>query len=121
MNAHGGCFAHLNINGRDAILFCFTKKDGITTKLFVVEVGNQSNPLRVQADIQFEQKDDFIVSMVPSEKYGCIYAISQQGTLYLYDIQSGRPLFKRRISNVCPLSFLYCKNSVIFICKIYDV
>merc|ERR1719464_208417 len=43
MNAHGGCFAHININGRDATLFCFTKKAGMSTnrtKLFVVEVGN---------------------------------------------------------------------------------
>eukprot|EP01083_Nonionella_stella_P046751 125242_1 len=61
MNAHGGCFAHLNINGRDATLFCFTKKDGMSTKLFVVEVGNPENPLRAQAEINFQQANDFIV------------------------------------------------------------
>jgi len=99
MNAHGGCFAHININGREATLFCFTKKDGVSTKLFVVEVGNQENPLRVQSEIQFQQQNDFIVAMVPTSKYGCIYAISQQGTLFLYDIQSGRHIFSRRVSN----------------------
>jgi len=99
MNAHGGCFAHLNINGRDATLFCFTKKDGMATKLFVVEVGNQDNPLRVQSEINFQQQNDFIVAMVPASKYGCIYAISQQGTLFLYDIQTGRHIFSRRVSN----------------------
>eukprot|EP01084_Bolivina_argentea_P182522 315078_1 len=36
MNAHGACFAYLNINGRDATLFCFTKKDGMSTKLFMI-------------------------------------------------------------------------------------
>eukprot|EP01084_Bolivina_argentea_P256980 432849_1 len=99
MNAHGGCFAHLNINGRDATLFCFTKNDVMSAKLFVVELGNQKNPLRVQAKINFQQQNDFIVALVPSSKYGCIYAISQQGTLFLYDIQTCRHVFSRRISN----------------------
>jgi len=101
MNAHGGCFAHLTINNREATLFCFTKKDGPTTKLFVVEVGNPDNipPLRVQSEIKFQQQNDFIVAMVPTSKYGCIYAISQQGTLFLYDIATGRHIFSRRVSN----------------------
>eukprot|EP01084_Bolivina_argentea_P256979 432848_1 len=102
MNAHGGCFAHLNINGRDATLFCFTKKDGMSTKLFMIEpnsVGNQENPLRVQAEIGFQQQNDCIVALVPSSKYGCIYAISQQGTLFLYDIQTGTHVFSHRVFN----------------------
>eukprot|EP00483_Globobulimina_turgida_P013662 UN13688 len=37
--------------------------------------------------------------MVPASKYGCIYAISQQGTLFLSDIQTGRHVFSRRVSN----------------------
>ncbi len=88
-NAHGHRFAHLNINERDATLFCFTKKDGTSTKLFVVEVGNQENPLHVQSEINFQQQNDFIVGMVPASKYG-------HGTLFLYDIQTGR--------NVCHIS-----------------
>ena len=61
-------------NVRDATLFCLTKKDGMSTKLFVVEVGNQDNPLRV-CEIQFQQQNDYIVAMVPTSKFGCIYAI----------------------------------------------
>eukprot|EP01084_Bolivina_argentea_P256981 432851_1 len=98
MNAHGGCFAHLNINGRDATLFCFTKNDVMSAKLFVVELGNQKNPLRVQAKINFQQQNDVIVAMVPDSKYGCIYVISQQGTLFLYDIQTGRHVVSYRVS-----------------------
>ena len=111
MNAHGGCFARLTINGRDATLFCFTKKDGMSTKLFVVEVGNQENPLRIQSEITFQQQNDFIVAMVPAAKYGCIYAISQQGTLFLYDVQTGRQVFSRRVSNVCTSCILVFMSS----------
>ena len=103
-NAHRGCFTDLYINSHTIKLFCFIKKNGNTTNLFVAEMGNQDNPLRVQSEINFQQQNDFIVAMVPTSKYGCIYAISQQGTLFLYDIATGRHIFSRRVSNVCILS-----------------
>eukprot|EP01083_Nonionella_stella_P086944 241717_1 len=99
MNAYGACFAYLNVNGRDATLFCFAKKDNQSTKLFIVEIGNNNNPLRVQSEIPFESQNDWIVSMVPSAKYGCIYSISIYGTVFLYDIQSAKCIFSRKVSN----------------------
>ena len=113
MNAHGACFAYLNTNGRIATLFCFTRKD-YTEKitLFIVEVGTQNNPLKVQAEIKLKQQNDYIVAMVPSKKYGCLYAISQQGTLFIYDIQSGELIFQRQISDVCKYHTSY--NHIIF-------
>ena len=63
MNAHGGCFAHLKLDGRDATLFCFTKPDPVNgTKLFIVEVGNQdkSQSLKVQADVPLKNGNDFV-------------------------------------------------------------
>ena len=101
MNALGGCFAYLNINGRDATLFCFTRKDGNSTKLFMVEIGNNNaNPLKIQKEIRFQQQNDFIIKMIPSEKFGCIYGITQQGWLYIFDLSTGKEIFSRRISNV---------------------
>ncbi len=47
-------------------------------------------------------------------KYGCIYAISQQGTLFLYDIQTGRHVFSIRVSNVCSvLQIIYRQTTQI--------
>eukprot|EP01084_Bolivina_argentea_P192894 331039_1 len=99
MNAHGGCFAELNIDDRAVTLFCFVKED----KLFVVELtSNDSlngNRLKVQTPIQLEQKNDFIVSLVPSKKYGCIYAISKLGMLFVYDIQTGTAICSQNVSD----------------------
>ena len=39
--------------------------------------------------------------MVASSKYGYIYLLSQNGTLFLHDIHTGRQVFGRKVSNVC--------------------
>ena len=100
-NCYGGCLINLNIDNEDCTLFCFVKKDGISSKLSVVEVGNEDNPLRIESKISLEQQNDFIVSMVPESKFGCIYGMSYEGTLYIHDILTGRQVFSRRVLNVC--------------------
>lgn len=101
MDAHGGTFAYINVNDRDATLFCFTKKENNALKLFIVEVGNadRNSSLKVQSDFELKTDSDFIVSMVPSTKFGCLYAISQQGSLFVFDLQSGRQIFNRHFPN----------------------
>ena len=79
MNARGGCFVNLKLDGRDATLFCFTKPDGMGTKLFIVEVGNpdKTSLLIVQADLSLKNQNDFVVSMVPSDKLHCVCTVTQ--------------------------------------------
>ena len=71
MNAQCWCFAHLKLHFRDATLFCFTKPDGMGTKLHIVEVStrDKASLLKVQADLRLKNQNDFIVSMVPGDKF----------------------------------------------------
>ncbi|ETO05096.1 hypothetical protein RFI_32304 [Reticulomyxa filosa] len=102
MNAHGGCFAEVTLSGRESpsTLFCFTRSDGNSTKLFIVEVGGGNPPHKIQAEVPFQNSNDFIVSMVPSAKYRCLYAFTQSGFLFLFDISTGKCLFNRQVSKV---------------------
>ena len=56
MNAHCWCFANLKLDGGDATLFCFTKPDGMGTKLHIVKVGNRDKASLkiVQADLRLK-------------------------------------------------------------------
>ena len=60
-----------------------------------------NNSERVASDVEFEQQNDFMVSLVPSSKFGCLYGISQQGHLFVFDIETGTQIYRRRVSNVC--------------------
>lgn len=52
------------------------------------------------ADIPLQNPGDFIVSMVPDEKHGFLFALSQAGFLFLFDLVSGLCVFDRQISQV---------------------
>eukprot|EP01084_Bolivina_argentea_P255066 428920_1 len=120
MNAHGGCFAYLNINNINKTLFCFIRQQNDScTKLCIVEIGNNdsNSTLKIQKDIRFEEQNDFIISMIPSNKFGCIYAISQKGYLYIFDLLTGKQIYYRKISNVSLFYAIACeKNGGIIIC-----
>lgn len=95
-------------------VFCFAgKSDNSTPKLFVMEVGrdkSQGDVFKLKPqDIPFppEAKTDFPVQMQVSPKHDVIYMITKFGFLYLFDIHSGFPLFRHRVSQqaifvVCP-------------------
>ena len=53
---------------------------GTGTKLFVVEIGNpdKASSLKVHADVPLKNQNDFVVSMVVSDKFCCLYAVTQQ-------------------------------------------
>lgn len=104
MNAYGGCFASLN-DRKDAILFCFIKpdnKDMNKTDLFIVEVGNpdKSKALKIQANVPLKNNNDFVTSMVSSNKFSCLYAVTQQGLLFIFDVRSGKCIIQHTFPNV---------------------
>lgn len=112
LNAHGGCFANVKLDGRDANsnLFCFTRKDGSVTKLSIIEVGNPDKAAAFKAMTDTEIRDgDFVVSMTPDPKHGLLFALTKQGFLYLFDVHSGKQIFAKQVSQTA--MFLSCPHT----------
>jgi clathrin heavy chain len=81
------------------------KKPDQPAKLFVMEVGrDKSAPggvFRVTPQnipVPPDATNDFPVAMNVSKKYDMIYIISKMGYLYLFDIFSGKPIYRARIT-----------------------
>jgi len=108
LQGHTGCFHTIKVPGRaePAQVLCFEEKKPETpAKLFVMEVGRDKDapggvfrlapvPIPVPADAP----NDFPVSMVPSAKHDILYMITKMGYLYLFDVFSGKALYRARIT-----------------------
>ena len=108
LQGHSGAFSVINIAGREepAQILCFEdKKPDQPAKLFIMEVGrDKSAPggvFRVTPQnipTAPEAANDFPVTMTASKKHNLIYMISKMGFLYLFDIFSGKPIYRARIT-----------------------
>lgn len=108
LQGHSGVFSTLKVPGRDepAQILCFEdKKPDQAAKLFIMEVGREKTapggvfrvtpqPIPVAPDAA----NDFPVTMNASKKHGMIYMISKMGYLYLFDIFTGKPIYRARIT-----------------------
>mmetsp|Transcript_20888 Transcript_20888/g.27094 ORF Transcript_20888/g.27094 Transcript_20888/m.27094 type:complete len:1733 (+) Transcript_20888:121-5319(+) len=109
LQGHTGCFHKITVPGRTdpAQVLCFEeKKPDSPAKIFVMEVGRDKDapggvfrlapvPIPVPADAP----NDFPVSMIPSPKHDIVFMITKMGYLYLFDIFSGKALYRARITN----------------------
>jgi clathrin heavy chain len=107
LHGHYGAFTVLKIPGREdpAQILCFEDKHpGHLAKLFIMEVGRDKNaPGGVFRAIQNipiapDAPNDFPVTMNASRIHGMIYLISKMGYLFLFDIISGKPIYRARIA-----------------------
>jgi clathrin heavy chain len=105
---HIGAFTVLNIPGRDEpaqVLVFEEKKPDQPPKLFIMEVGrNKDAPggvFRVTPQnipVPADAANDFPVTMNVSKTNGFVYMISKMGYLYLFDVFSGKPVYRARIT-----------------------
>lgn len=108
LQGHTGTFHTIKVPGREdpAQLLCFEeKKPGQPAKLFIMEVGRAADlpgeafRLTPQAiPVPAEAQNDFPVSMESSKSQDILYMITKMGFLYLFDIHSGKALYRARIS-----------------------
>jgi len=106
IEAHGGCFASVILPNQTtpSTLLCFARTDQNGSKLFLKEIEGSGGQFLSTADIPLKNAGDFIVSMVPDEKHGFLFALSQAGFLFLFDLVSGLCVFDRQISQTMFLS-----------------
>lgn len=108
LQGHSGAFTVLNVPGRDEpaqVLAFEDKKPDQPAKIFIMEVGRDKNapggvfkvapqPIPMPADAT----NDFPVTMNASRTSGMLYMISKMGYLYLFDIFSGKPVYRARVT-----------------------
>jgi len=101
LEAHGACFAKVSLDGSSETntLLCCARSDASGTKLLVKQIeGSNSPPFVKQSIIPLSNPADFIVSMVPDEAHCMLFALSQAGFLYMFDIQSGICIFNQQVN-----------------------
>ena len=108
LQGHSGVFSVIKVAGRDepAQVLCFEDhKPEQPPKLFIMEVGrDKSAPggvFRVvpqNIPVAPDAPNDFPVTMNVSKKHDMVYMISKMGYLYLFDIHSGKAIYRARIT-----------------------
>lgn len=101
MDAHAGCFAYVKLDQRqeNSHLFCFTHKTASGPKLSIVEVGiDKEQAFKCLSDINFANDQDFAVSMIADNRHGTLFMLTKAGYLFLYEIQGGKCLLAKRVS-----------------------
>lgn len=108
LQGHSGAFTVLNIPGRDEpaqVLAFEDKKPDQPAKIFIMEVGRDKNapggvfkvaPQNIP--MPADAANDFPVTMNASKTSGMLYMISKMGYLYLFDIFSGKPVYRARVT-----------------------
>ena len=108
LQGHTGVFTTISVPGRSdpAQVLCFeeTKPDQ-PPRLFVMEVGRDKNApggvFRVTPQsipMPPDAPNDFPVTMNVSRKHDVVYMVSKAGYLFLFDIHSGKPIYRARIT-----------------------
>ena len=110
LQGHAGAFTVLKVPGRaePAQVLCFEdKKTDQPAKLFIMEVGRDKTApggvFRVTPQtipVAPDAPNDFPVTMNVSHKYDVVFMVSKMGYLYLFDIFSGKAIYRARITQV---------------------
>lgn len=111
LQGHAGAFAMIKLLGREdkaqVLVFHEKKADaqpGEPPKLFVMEVGRDPSkgaPFRLpptSIPVPADAATDFPVSIVNSSKHEIAFLITKMGYLYMFDLHSGKTLYRGRVS-----------------------
>jgi hypothetical protein len=109
LQGHTGVFSVIDVPGRTdgqaQVLIFEDKKPEQPAKLFIMEVGRDKTApggvFRVAPQaipVAPDAPNDFPVTMNASAAHGMVYMISKMGYLFLFDIFSGKPVYRARIT-----------------------
>ncbi|KAJ1426287.1 hypothetical protein B484DRAFT_397626 [Ochromonadaceae sp. CCMP2298] len=109
LQGHTGVFSEITVPGRTdgqaQVLIFEDKKPEQPAKLFIMEVGRDKTApggvFRVAPQaipVAPDAPNDFPVTMNASAAHGMVYMISKMGYLFLFDIFSGKPVYRARIT-----------------------
>ena len=108
LQGHAGAFAKIKLAGREdpaqVLVFHEKKVEDPSNKLFVMEVGRdptKGTPHRLPPTVipvPAEAANDFPVSLVVDTKDDIAFLLSKMGYVYMFDIHSGKTMFRTRIT-----------------------
>jgi clathrin heavy chain len=108
LTGHGGAFCSIKLAGRDDAAQCLVfhekKPEDPSHRLFVMEVGrdpSKGQPHRLPPTtipVPPEAATDFPVSLVVDAKNDLAFLLSKMGFVYMFDIHSGKTMFRTRIT-----------------------
>eukprot|EP00730_Choanoeca_flexa_P006582 TRINITY_DN12179_c0_g1_i1.p1 TRINITY_DN12179_c0_g1~~TRINITY_DN12179_c0_g1_i1.p1 ORF type:complete len:1670 (+),score=638.03 TRINITY_DN12179_c0_g1_i1:88-5097(+) len=103
IEGHAACFTDFQVpgNASKSSVLCIAARTAAAAKLHVLEVGSAGTPFgKKSADILFgpDMAQDFPVAMQIGEKHQIIYLVTKMGFLHMYDLESAKCLYTRRIS-----------------------
>lgn len=101
LDATASCFANVTLDGKSApsILFCFVTNTPNGPKVSIIELNApREEAFKITGDIQFSVEKDFALSMHVDNKHGTLFIFTKAGFLYLYEIQSAKCIFAKRVS-----------------------
>ncbi len=113
LNAPAACFARVTLDGRTdpSTILSFARKDPATNTftLNMVEVGAPAGQAFTKQQQLRMQEGDFPIGMLADPKMSILFIITQAGFLFVYEMQSGKPIFAHRASTVS--MFTSCVHS----------
>lgn len=111
LEAHAAAFSTVEIEGRDThaqvIAFCskyINQQSGQPeSRVHMIELGAQQGKpgfQKKQHDLFFPQdhENDFPVSLQISHRFSLVYIITKMGLLFVFDLYTGTPIYRNRIS-----------------------
>jgi len=119
LQGHTGSFALINVPGRtdQAQVLCFEqKKPDTPAQIFIMEVGRDKNApggvFRIPPQnipIPPDAANDFPIAMNISKIHDVLYMVTKMGYLYLFDILSGKAIYRARITT--DTIFVACEHT----------
>merc|ERR1719424_2789029 len=79
-----------------------------------MEVGGGNPPFRLpptNVPVPADGANDFPVSMIPSPKHGIVYMVTKMGYLYMFDVLSGKALYRARVTTETIFCTTYSSES----------
>ena len=118
IQGHFGCFGSLKLHNEshDSVVFACAKRDhgATTSSIYISEISDLPAGItaKFKKNIDFQYPDgvtnDFPIFMSVDDKHGLLYMVSNQGTLWLFEVTSGSILLRSRVSD-CNVN-IGCKN-----------
>lgn len=110
IQGHFGCFGKLKLHNEthESVVFaCAKREHGSTTNtIYISEISDTPSGVsgKFKKTIDFEYaagvSNDFPIFMSIDDKHGLLYMVTNQGTLFLFEVTSGSTILRSRVSDV---------------------
>ena len=118
IQGHFGCFGKVKVHNEthESVIFACAKRDHGTNNnnIYISEIGDSpagvTTKFKKIIDYSYAEGNngDFPIFMSVDDRHGILYMITNQGTLFLFEISSGSMILRSRISDVNVV--MGCKN-----------